>query len=488
MPTVELPRAAQTSRPRAENDAGERPCPDYRLRGPAAQQGVGSPSAGKYNRRVYFVYSTLLLLALALSSPWWLLEMLRHGKYRAGLRERLGAVPLRLSYEAHQTIWIHAVSVGEVLAVSRMVEELKGRLPGWRVVVSTTTDTGQALARQRFGESNVFYFPLDLSWTVSAYLRSLRPRLLVLAESEFWPNLLHQAHGVGVPVAVVNARVSDRSFPRYLRFRGLLRRVMSNVDVFLAQSEEDAQRLVRIGAPSERVHAGGNLKFEVKPAADSEFVDEFSAALDREEAGPVLIAGSTLEGEEAMLLPCFRQVRAQFPQGIMVVAPRHPERFATVEALLEASGLPWQRRSSWNGQTAIAGRVLLLDTIGELASLYEFSDVAFVGGSLVPKGGHNVLEAAQSGSTILVGPHTENFRDIIGIFRHADALRVVTAESLSKVILELLENDAEREQLGQRALQVMQTQQGATERTVAALLTLLPAESVAAEVSAQRPA
>ena len=263
---------------------------------------------------------------------------------------------------------------------------------------------------------------------------------------------------------------------------------MRNVDVFLAQSEEDAQRLVRIGAPAERVHVGGNLKFEVKPAADSEFVDEFSAALDREEIGPVLVAGSTLEGEEAMLLHCFRQVLAQFPQGIMVVAPRHPERFATVEALLEASGLPWQRRSSWNGQTAIAGRVLLLDTIGELASLYEFSDVAFVGGSLVPKGGHNVLEAAQSGSTILVGPHTENFRDIVGIFRHADALRVVTPSRCSKVMLALLENDAEREQLGQRALQVMQTQQGATERTVAALLTLLPAESVAAEVSAQRQA
>jgi 3-deoxy-D-manno-octulosonic-acid transferase len=458
------------------------------LRGPAAQPGVGSPSAGKYNRRVYFAYSALLLLALALSSPWWLLEMLRHGKYRTGLRERLGAVPLRLRDEAHQTIWIHAVSVGEVLAVSRMVEELKARLPGWRVVVSTTTDTGQALARQRFGESNVFYFPLDLSWAVNAYLRSLRPRLLVLAESEFWPNLLHQAHSMGVPVAVVNARVSDRSLPRYLRFRGLLRRVMRDVDVFLAQSEEDAQRLGRIGAPLERVHVGGNLKFEVKPAADSEFVDDFSEALDREEIGPVLIAGSTLEGEEAILLDCFRQVLAQFPQGMMVMAPRHPERFATVAALLEASGLPWQRRSSWNESTANGGRVFLLDTIGELASLYEFSDVAFVGGSLVPKGGHNVLEAAQSGSTILVGPHTENFRDIIGIFRQADALRVVTNESLAKVILELLENDTEREQLGQRALQVMQTQQGATERTVAALFTLLPAESVAAEVSAQRQA
>ena len=311
-----------------------------------------------------------------------------------------------------------------------MVEELKASLPGWRVVVSTTTDTGQNLARQRFGDSNVFYFPLDLSFAVKAYLRALQPKLLVLAESEFWPNLLHQAHEMGVPVAVVNARVSDRSLPRYLRFRGLLRGVMRNVDVFLAQSEEDAQRLVRIGAPSERVHVGGNLKFEVKPVADSEFVDEFSAALDREEIGPVIVAGSTLEGEEAILLDCFRQVLAQFPQGMMVLAPRHPERFATVASLLEASGLPWQRRSQWNDQTQIAGRVLLLDTIGELASLYEFSDVAFVGGSLVPKGGHNVLEAAQSGSTILVGPHTENFRDIVDDLRAGARLARGDPESL----------------------------------------------------------
>jgi 3-deoxy-D-manno-octulosonic-acid transferase len=464
------------------------PCRDYRLPGPAAQQAVGSPAAGKYNRRVYFAYSALLLLALALSSPWWLLEMLRHGKYRTGLRERLGAVPPRLAEGAGETIWIHAVSVGEVLAVTRMVEELKAHLPGWRVVVSTTTDTGQNLARQRFGCGNVFYFPLDLSFAVKAYLRALQPKLLVLAESEFWPNLLHQARVMGIPVAVVNARVSDRSLPRYLRFRSLLRGVMRNVDVFLAQSQEDAQRLVRIGAPSERVHVGGNLKFEVKPAADSEFVDEFSEALDREEIGPVLVAGSTLEGEDALLLDCFRQMLAQFPQGMMVLAPRHPERFGAVGTLLDASGLPWQRRSQWNGQSAIAGWVLLLDTIGELASLYEFSDVAFVGGSLVPKGGHNVLEAAQSGSTILIGPHTENFRDIVGIFQRADALRVVTPESLASTVLHLLQNDAEREGLGQRALEVMQAQQGATERTVAALMNLLPSASVAAKVSAERQA
>ncbi len=432
---------------------------------------------GKYNRRVYFAYSALLVLVLALSAPWWLLEMLRHGKYRAGLRERLGAVPLRLTdTPALQTVWIHAVSVGEVLAISRMVEELRSRLPGLRVVVSTTTDTGQKLARERFGESNVFYFPLDFSWAVTAYLRALRPRLLVLAESEFWPNLLHQAHSMGVPIAVVNARVSDRSLPRYMRFRSLLRGVMRNVDVFLAQSDEDARRLVEIGAPAERVQVGGNLKFEVKPPAGSVFVGEFSAALRRDEVGPLLTAGSTLEGEDAMLLACFRDVATRYAGAAMVLAPRHPERFAAAAAMLDASGVPWQRRSQWDGQTSLAGSVFLLDTIGELASLYQFADLAFVGGSLVPKGGHNVLEAAQFGAAILVGPHTENFRDIIAIFHRAEALQVVTPESLSGTMLALLGDEATRTALGQRARDVMRLQQGATERTVAALMELLPAE------------
>ncbi len=333
-------------------------------------------------------------------------------------------------------------------------------------MVSTTTDTGQKLARERFGDSNVFYFPLDLSWAVRAYLRALRPKLLVLAESEFWPNLLHQAHHQGVPVAVVNARVSDRSLPRYVRFRDLMRSVMRNIDVFLAQSDEDARRLVRIGAPAERVQVGGNLKFEVKSPSPSEFVGEFAAVLRRDEIGPLLVAGSTLEGEEAMLLECFRQVASRYAGAMMVIAPRHPERFAAVAALLEASGVPWQQRSQWNGQTPLAGRVFLLDTIGELASLYQFADLAFVGGSLVPKGGHNVLEAAQFGAAILVGPHTENFRDIVAIFQRAQALRVVKPESLTTTVLALLNNDAARTQLGVHALQVMRTQQGATERTV----------------------
>ena len=434
----------------------------------------------KYNRKVYFVYNLLFLLALVLSMPWWLLEMARHGKYRIGWRERLGMVPERLFNQvAVDTIWIHAVSVGEVLAVSRVVDELKAQLPGWRVVVSTTTDTGQKLARQRFGDNHVFYFPLDLWFTMHPYLQALRPKLLVLAESEFWPNLLYLAKNSGATVAVVNARVSDRSLPRYLRFRRLLHRVMQNVDVFLAQSEEDAQRLVQIGASAERVRVGGNLKFEVMPPETPPIHESFAAAVRREQVGPLLVAGSTLEGEEALLRDCFRQIVPRYPSALMILAPRHPQRFETVAALLAASGLRWQRRSQWDGRQTLAGSVFLLDSIGELASLYQFADLAFVGGSLVPRGGHNVLEAAQFGVPIVVGPYTENFRDIIDIFQKADALRVVTPESLTPAVLELLQDHAERMQLGRHALEVTQSQQGATERTIAALLELLPAKSAA---------
>jgi 3-deoxy-D-manno-octulosonic-acid transferase len=461
------------------------------LRGLRLQLTIGSPAPGKYNRRVYFIYSALLLLALLLSAPWWLLEAARHGKYRVGWRERLGVVPNRLfDRVSPDTIWIHAVSVGEVLAVSRMVNELKARLPGWRVVISTTTDTGQKLARQRFGDSDVFYFPLDFGFAVRAYLQALRPKLLVLAESEFWPNLLHEAHLYGAAIAVVNARVSDRSLPRYLRFRKLLDLVVKNVDVFLAQSDEDARRLVQIGAPSERVQVGGNLKFEVKPSDRPQILDVFEGALRREEIGPMLVAGSTLDGEEAMLIDCFRQVVARYPGGLLVLAPRHPERFETVAALVAASGIRWQQRSQWDGQQPIGGGVFLLDSIGELASLYEFADLAFVGGSLVPKGGHNVLEAAQFGVPIMVGPSTENFRDIVSVFLRADALRVVTPQSLTPTMLALLQDEAERARLGQRALEVMRQQQGATERTVETLLQLLPVESnsAAATVVAERQA
>lgn len=435
---------------------------------------------------MYSLYSLLLFLAMIVTTPWWLLQMLRHGKYRIGWSERLGKVPDRLPRNPDQhTIWVHAVSVGEVQAVAPLIKALQEQLPGWRVVVSTTTDTGQRLARQRFGENNVFYLPLDLPFAVRPYFEALCPRLLVLAESEFWPNLLRWARLSKVSVAVVNARVSDRSLPGYLRFRRLLRPMLRNVDVFLAQSEEDAGRLVRIGAPPERVQVSGNLKFEVSPTVMSDVVAAFADAIAREDCRPVMVAGSTLEGEESPLVEMFRAAQEQHPRAVLVLAPRHPERFDIVASLLQSSGARFHRRSGWKGNQAIAGSVFLLDSIGELAAFYQFADLAFVGGSLVARGGHNIIEAAQFGVPILVGPHTENFRDIIAIFQRANALRVVDANSMLPTVLQLLGDPDERTRLGECARRVMHSQQGATAKTTVELLRLLRSAVPLAELQSE---
>lgn len=444
-----------------------------------------------YNRSVYLLYSLLFFVALIISTPWWLLQMWRLGKYRQGWSERLGRVPARLLQRGSEdTIWIHAVSVGEVLAVSRLIDELKRQLPNWRFVVSTTTDTGQKLARQRFGEQNVFYLPLDLPIAVRPYFEALRPKLLLLAESEFWPNLLRWAKLSGAAVAVVNARISDRSFPGYFRFRRLLRPMMNNIDLFLAQSEEDARRLTTIGAPAERVHVSGNLKFEVKPPAKSPIVPAFLQAIRTKSIGPVIVAGSTVAGEEYPLLSVYKQIQSRYRSALLVLAPRHPERFDHVAEAITSSGMRYERRSHWEDTTVLEPGVFLLDTIGELAAMYEVADLAFIGEGLVPAGGHNVLEAAQFGKAILVGPSTENFRDIVEIFRHADAIRVLPTEPelLTRSFLDLLANDEERAALGQRALQVMRSQQGATQRSVAALLELLNPQSPIAELASEKRA
>jgi 3-deoxy-D-manno-octulosonic-acid transferase len=420
--------------------------------------------------KMHILYSLALGLSVLLTSPWWLWQMLRSGKYRTGLRERLGRVPARLG-TTQAAVWVHAVSVGEVLAMSTTIARLRDA--GHRVVVSTTTDTGQNLARQRFGEDNVFYFPLDFDFAVRPYLRSIRPSLLVLAEAEFWPNVLRLAGSNGARIAVVNARISDRSFPRYRRFRGLIGGMLAKIDLFLAQSRQDAQRLIDIGADPQRVSVAGNLKFDVRPPSQAELVPALRNALQREQAGPVIVAGSTLAGEEEILLDAFTEIRKAFPRSVLVLAPRHPERFATVGDLLASRDHSWTRRSEWKEAAPIAGRVLLLDSIGELAAIYELAQLAFVGGSLVPAGGHNIVEPARFGVPVVVGPYTENFREIIETFRRADAVIVVNKENLAATMLELLRDDANRAALGARAADVVRQNSGATARTVDALLALL---------------
>lgn len=439
---------------------------------------------------IVLFYNLALLIALVVSAPCWIWRMATTHKYREGMWERLGAVPLRLRAlrRSRPVLWLHAVSVGEVLAISRLVSELAEAFPGHTVLVSTTTRTGQDLARQRFGADRVFYCPLDLPWATRAYLEALRPDLLILAETEFWPNLLSGCFRRGIPVAVVNARISDRSWPRYRGLRGLWNPILSRVSVVLAQSELDAERLRAIGCRPERVSVAGNLKFDVRAASEAE-----ATRLLRSLGGGLrfVAAGSTLEGEETALLAAWPNLLQADPRLAMVLAPRHPERFGAVDTLLENSGLVWVRRSSWKGKPADSlepvrpGQIVLLDTIGELASVYSLAAVAFVGGSLIPAGGHNPLEPAQFGVPIVMGPHYANFRAITEDLLAHEALRIANAESLSEIIIELLTNREVALAMGARARQVFEQQAGATGRCVAAVRQLLDAQQATAVHSSQ---
>ena len=430
---------------------------------------------------MYAFYSALLAFFLLLTLPYWLLQMMRHGKYRAGLRQRFGAVPPALAGRSDKpAIWVHAVSVGEVVASSAVVEALRQKFPSHRVLVSTTTSTGQKLAAQRFGAENVFYFPLDFALAVRPYLDALRPELVVVAETEFWPNFLRCAKRSGARVAVINCRISDRSLPGYKRLRfwlpKLLEKTLANVDVFLAQTEEDRKRLVEIGAPESKVTVAGNLKFDVAPPPPPRIVASLREGFSHSGAGPVLVCGSTLEGEEGSLLSAFRNILVNHPKAVMILAPRHPERFAEVAALVENLGFRVWRRSLWVGET-LAGGVFLVDSIGELAALYSLATVAFVGGSLVPRGGHNILEPALYGVPIVTGNHYENFRDVVNFFARRNAVRIVGVAELPLVFMELIENDNERTTLGRNALAALESQRGATARTVSALLRLMGEDS-----------
>jgi 3-deoxy-D-manno-octulosonic-acid transferase len=420
---------------------------------------------------MFVIYSLLLACAALISLPWWIAQMLRQGKYRSGLAERLGFVPARLRGARPGAIWVHAVSVGEVLAVSYLINEMQRQHPDRPIFVSTTTATGQTLARQRFGDNRVFFMPLDFGFAVRRYLKTLKPQLIVIAETEFWPNLLHLAGKQQTSLAIVNARISDRSFPRYKRFQRFFKRVLSEVDLFLAQTAEDAQRLREIGAQTGRVRVSGNLKFDVRSTTQPAWVSGLRAVIGKD--SPVIVCGSTAEGEEELLLEAFTTVQQQFPAAVMILAPRHPERFERVAALISSKGLSLQRRSLWTPSQPIHGGVFLLDSVGELGVVYELSDIAFVGGSLVPTGGHNILEPAQYGAAILVGPHTFNFKEIVSIFEKGGAITVVNAETLGPEFLALLNQPEERQRVGGRAKELFAKHAGATRRTLEALDPLL---------------
>jgi len=421
---------------------------------------------------VYALYSLALVLALLAAAPYYLWKGRASGKYLRTLGERLGGPPPALA-TGEPSIWIHAVSVGEVLVARGLVDALKARFPARRVIVSTTTATGNALARQALAADGVFFNPLDLPWSVRRALAGLNPSLLVLVETEIWPNLIHEAHRRGTRVAVANGRLSPRSFPRYRRLRPLLARVLREVDVFLMQGEAHAERARALGAPPARVRVTGNIKYDA-PAASGASSAGMKTLLGEGADAPLWVAGSTMAGEEELVFRAFTEARAGAPLLRLLIAPRHPERAAEVATLAQRAGHRVARRSELGASSWRGGDVLVLDTMGELAHAYPFATVVFVGGSLVATGGHNVLEPGLAGRAVIVGPHMENFQEIADELRAAGALvQIAQPADLGPAVSRLLRDPSERERLGARAKELIEGNRGALRTTVDALAELV---------------
>lgn len=430
-----------------------------------------------------FIYSFLLSVAVIAMLPYFIYHALFNRKYMGGLRQRLGslppeALPKVLNDETgsglRPAVWVHAVSVGEALAAKPMIAALRARFPQYKLIISTTTVTGQAVARSRLSEADVVcYFPFDWKFSVRRALDAIRPRVVILMESELWLNFLSECEARNIPVIVANGRVSDRSFARSRKFGFFVRRLYRLVTRFAMQSRVDAVRAIELGAPAGRVAVTGNLKFEIGAVSDSPKVVETAKALALD-SSPLVIAGSTTEGEEEMVLSAFEELRNEnsFGRVRLLIAPRHPERFDSVARSLKSSRLRVARRSSIEGDCGAAD-VIMLDTVGELAALYRFASAVFVGGSLVPKGGHNILEPALYAKPIIVGPHMENFREIAMEFLRREALiqlRDAGARSLAAELRDafarLLRDKNYAETLGSNARRAVDENRGATARTV----------------------
>jgi 3-deoxy-D-manno-octulosonic-acid transferase len=436
---------------------------------------------------MYLLYSLLLTIALILLLPHLAYQILFKGKSAGSLRERLGFVPVlppsdRSSAPEQRVIWFHAVSVGEVLAIRPLIEAVRSMFPDHRLVVSTTTATGQAVARAHLGGARgaggsigFCYFPFDLGFAVKRSMSRISPRLIVLVESELWPNFLKVARDRGIPVLVANGRISDRSYTRMSRWRLVSRLLYQNVSLFVMQSRADAERARKLGASADRVVVGGNLKYDVADPKDDE-VKVWEGLDDL----PLLIAGSTSDGEEEIILEAFRQIRSRpgIEDARLLIAPRHPERFNAVAELMRKRGLSVIRRS--DRRNARDGQALLLDTIGELASLYRHASVVFIGGSLVPNGGHNILEPALYARPLIVGPHMENFREMTEEFLARDALLQVKttrafeqSAELAEFFSLLLSDRARARTLGENARRAVEDNRGATTRHLAAIAGML---------------
>ena len=429
---------------------------------------------------MYSLYSFLVVVAAVLASPWFVYQALRYRKYVGSLGQRMGYLPVSFNMDGDASIWVHAVSVGEVLTARPLISELKRRYPHLRMFLSTTTMAGQQLARRSVRDVDaVFYFPFDFGFVIRRTLDLVRPELFIMMETEIWPNLLRECRARGIKTAVVNGRLSARSFPRYRLVRPMMRRVLEHIDRFLVQSEESARRFIDLGADPARVVVTGSLKFDslelpstaLQARARERVLRYFRVPASR----PVIVAGSTMKGEEAAVLRAFRRVRAASPNALLILAPRNPERFAEAEQLARAEGWKVSKRSDLAVDAEPRVDIVVLDSIGELATVYQLGTVVFVGGSLVPTGGHNILEPAVFGKPIVFGPHMQNFLEIAEAFvTNGAGVQLQSDEELDEAFVSLMGDPVRRARLGAAARALVEANRGANEKSMAVLTQLLP--------------
>jgi 3-deoxy-D-manno-octulosonic-acid transferase len=432
---------------------------------------------------MYLLYSILLTIGVIALLPRFVYDALRHGKYVAGLGQRMGRVPFLGKNQ--KVIWLHCVSVGETQAARPLARELRSSFPSYTLVVSTTTLTGQRVAREVFRDDAalVFYFPFDWGWTVRRTLRAINPTAVLIMETELWPTFLRECGRRNIKTAIVNGRLSEKSFRRYRLIRRFIKRVVSGLSLALMQTEADAARIRALGLQSERVKITGNIKFDASiDAGEHALTDKFRERFDFGNGRPLIVAASTHAPEERIVLEALKQLHdgSQTHKHRLLIAPRHPERFAETASLIEASGLAWARSSAPADKSDAACDAILLDSIGELRAVYPLAEIVFVGGSIAQTGGHNVLEPAAAGACIVTGAHTENFAAIMRAFTQAEALvrlPPVAAEEAASLLASafktLLANEEQRTSLAQRALHLLEQNRGATERTIEMLGVIL---------------
>jgi 3-deoxy-D-manno-octulosonic-acid transferase len=420
---------------------------------------------------MYAVYSVLLFFALLFYFPVYFVKSRLCRRESLHFRQRCGR-GLKEKDPQKKSVWIHAVSVGEVLSLQNLIQEVKEMHPDWRIDFSCLTESGYRMAREKLGEADeIFFVPLDLGFIVKKFFRRLKPDVFVLAESEFWPHLLREAKRKTNGVLLVNGRISARSFKRHKRFRFLMNRILSQVSLFLVQTERDKAMLEKIGVDPEIVRVAGNLKAEIElPLLSPQDLKDLRDSLSIPDEAKVIVAGSVRKGEEEPLLRAFLQARETKPELLFILAPRHPERAGEVEKICQR--YPFQVRMRTAVQTGTKWDILILDTLGELARIYALSDIAFVGGSLVPWGGHNLLEPAFYAKPVFFGPHMDNFAHLAEIFVEAGAARILKEQGGLASAFSLKDED-EYIEMGRKAKSTLQSLQGATKKSLRALESLM---------------